>query len=166
MKKKSLSSLAAQSPALVISVAALFFSLGSGAGYAATLHNHAATTTEHSGASVRAPHAVWTALKLLNGWKGDSYNSGAPAVWVSSAGVVYLRGSLYNTSKNKSEVVAVLPKNARPSHNLYLPIYTFGGSEGSAYLSSNGDLYVYGGSTTTASREYSSIAGITFPAGA
>src|ERR1039458_3469509 len=116
---KRFRSIAAQSPALVISIAALFFSLGSGAGYAATLSSQPATTVQ--GTHVVSAYGVaprtattWHTLSLLNGWHGDSYDGGAPSYGVNGSGILYLRGSLDNSSSNTSETFAVLPPGNRP----------------------------------------------------
>ena len=43
-------------------------------------------------------------------------------------GVVYLSGSLATAGTN--EAFAVLPAGARPAHDLYIKVYTFGSSVG------------------------------------
>lgn len=98
-------------------------------------------------------------LTLKNGWQSGqaAHLTGDPRVAVSN-GVVYLSGSLVQPS-GPAGAFAVLPKADRPSHYLYLPVYTYGGGEGSLEISPQGGLSVWG----TGSTAYSSLAGISFP---
>jgi hypothetical protein len=81
---KRFRALARQSPAIVISLIALTFSLGSGAGYAASVAAHHPAATK----------ITWHGLGLRNGWKAAAkgFGTGKPAYTVSN-GVVYLTGA-------------------------------------------------------------------------
>ncbi len=154
---KRFRSLASQSPALIISMAALFFSLGSGASYAAVRVSDTHAVRPHG------VHVTWTSLSLTNGWVSSQseYNSGDPRYGANGTGVIYLSGSLHAPSADASKTFAQLPPGNRPSHQLWLPIYTNGGTEGSLIIATSGLMYLYGASTTT----YSSLAGVSFPLG-
>jgi hypothetical protein len=134
-----------QSPAVVISMAALFFAVGGGAGYAATAANTASTTiTLH-------------ALPLGKGW------TGALKYGVSN-GVVYLDGNAGKSSGSFSCLTTV-PKGARPSSSqIDIPV-TFG-AEGAGLIQvlSDGQVCAFppqGGDDT-----FVSLAGVSFPVGA
>src|SRR5712692_3830750 len=123
-----LRSFAGQSPAIIISVIALIFSLGGGAGYAATMLNgrqNAPRSIQGSRllnhgtgpARLRAASLTWHLLTLVNGWKpvARSLHFGRPAYAVSG-GIVYLRGAM--KSGPSLPVFAHLPRGARPADNL------------------------------------------------
>jgi hypothetical protein len=146
-----------QSPAIVISVVALAFSLGGGAGYAAS------TTSSHPAAAAKT---TWHALSLRNGWKSAAsrFHTGGPAFTVIDK-VVYLTGVAYQpaNSANPPAVVAVLPKAERPKHSLWFSIYDYAAA-GNANLeiATNGDVEVIGG---TDSAFFTSFAGVSYPLG-
>jgi hypothetical protein len=144
-----------QSPAIVISVIALVFSLGGGAGYAATVVAKAA-----------APKTTWHKLSLRNGWAAAAkgYDAGSPSYTVIN-GVVYLTGAVSRSSTSLPSVIGVLPKSARPKHVLAFPAFNYAaGGESSIYVDPNGDVEVLG----TGGDEYyfTSFNGIVFPLGA
>jgi hypothetical protein len=72
--------------------------------------------------------------------------------------VVYLSGSLYQAS-GTDNLFATLPSAYWPGHELSVPVYTYGGTEGSLIIHSDGRMVLSGGSTTS----YSSLAGVSFP---
>jgi hypothetical protein len=144
---KSLRSVMAQSPAIVISVLALILSAGGGAAYAAT----------------RAPAAItWHNLALLHGWKSSQgqYGTGNPSYSISN-GVVYLSGSLHHPS-GSNEQFATLPKGARPTHDLYITVYTLDDSSGTLYIGANGVIDAYSPVAADATG-FTSLAGVSFP---
>jgi hypothetical protein len=163
--------MAAQSPALVISIAALFLSLGSGAGYAATLSSHPAVSTHETHlVSAQAlpqsiPHITWTALSVLNTWSGNADGDGAPAFGVNGSGILYLRGAISTSTSNTNDEFAILPPGNRPSHYLYLPIYTDDGGEGSLEITTAGAMYVFDAAEDTVPQLYSSLSGLSFVIG-
>jgi hypothetical protein len=147
-------SIVTQSPAIILSVIALIFSLGGGAGYAASVAtSHPAVTKIH-----------WHALSLRNGWHsaGPAFHVGNPEYTVSN-GVVYLTG-VADRSNTSLPVLGVLPKGARPRHLLSLPAFNYAANgESSLEISPNGDIQVLG----NGGDEYyfTSLAGISFPLG-
>lgn len=112
---KRMRGLAGHSPAIAISMLALVFALGSGAGYAAS-------TT--AGATAGQP--VFHQLKLGKGWQGR-------IEYTVINGVVYLSGSA-NGNYKKTFAMTTLPSSLAPKGQLDIPI-TFG-SEG------DGDIQV------------------------
>jgi hypothetical protein len=143
-----------QSPAIVISLVALTFSLGSGAGYAAS------TVTSHPSAPAKV--ATWHKLTLINGWKalprGDGYRAPSYAV---IGNVVYLTGAMYQPVAG-SDYAFRLPKSVRPAHKIAFGVYA-----GAADFPS--DLYLYHNGTgyftgPNASNE-SSLGGVSYPLG-
>lgn len=139
---RNIRALVAQSPAIAISLAALFFAVGGGAGYAATtIANDTTRITMH-------------ALPLGKHW------TGALKYGVND-GVVYLDGSAGKSTSTFS-CLTTLPKGARPtSAQLDIPV-TFG-SEGAGTIQvlSTGQVCAFppqGGDTT-----FVSLAGVSFP---
>jgi hypothetical protein len=114
---KRIKALASQSPAIVISVIALTFSLGGGAGYAAS------TATGQAATKI-----TWHRLSLRGTWKpaAAGFHVGRPAYTVSN-GVVYLTGvaARANQALPLPAVIGVLPRGARPSHNLWFTAYNY-----------------------------------------
>jgi hypothetical protein len=141
-----LRSFAAQSPAIFIATLALVFSIGGGAGYAASI--------AHSPVKI-APH--W--LHLVNHWTSDGTSTGHPAYAVSG-GVVYLFGGMHQTTGSDTEF-AFLPKAARPKHTLWIGVYSE--STGSAFVevTPSGAMFI-GGSDA---QFFASLAGVSFPVG-
>jgi hypothetical protein len=145
---KSLRSVAAQSPAIVISVLALILSVGGGAAYAAT-------------SASRAPAIVWHKLALIHGWKSSQgqYDTGNPSYSISN-GVVYLSGSLHTAGTDTE--FAVLPKGARPTHDLYITVYTVDDTTGTLYIGANGEMEAYS-PTAADAEDFTSLAAVSFP---
>jgi hypothetical protein len=129
----------------------------------------ASAATAHASSGV-----TWHALSLLNGWRSDqgSYNSGNPS-WAVKGGVVYLSGSLHQPSGSNPDF-AVLPAAVRPSHTVFLAVYTANGGTGNLTISPTGLMKVVtpfvrrsgiGGHTSLiGARDYTSLAGVSFPA--
>jgi hypothetical protein len=143
-----------QSPAIVISVIALVFSLGGGAGYAATVVAKAA-----------APKTTWHKLSLRNGWASAAkgYDAGTPSYTVIN-GVVYLTGAVSRSSSAGSTVIGVLPKSARPKHVLAFAAFNYSSTgESSFYVDPNGDVEVLGNGGDE--NFFTSLNGIVFPIG-
>ena len=149
--------LVSQSPAIVISIIALTFSLGGGVGYAAT----AATGTP---AAVRI---IWHPLPLRNQWApaAKGFAVGRPAFTVSN-GIVYLTGGAAraNQSLPIPSVIGVLPRGARPTHNLWFPAFNESASGQSAIeVARNGSVEILGNGGDE--NFFTSLAGIEFPLG-
>ena len=165
-------SLFAQSPAVVISVLAVALSLGGGA-YASTHHGSASNrppvAVSKAAVPTRAATATgvtWTSLSLLNGWASENgvYGTGNPKVSLQN-GIVYLSGSLAQSTPGSAEF-AVLPSSFRPTHNLYITVYTNGDTTGTLYIDRSGIMEAYSstscGSGTTAEC-FTSLATVSFP---
>jgi hypothetical protein len=101
-------------------------------------------------------------LKLLNGWQSSqpAYDTGNPAYAISH-GVVYLSGSL-NTA-GSSPFAFMLPKAARPTHVLFIPVYTFDGTDsGVIEILPQGEVDIAGANAP----RYTSLATVSFPVAA
>jgi len=154
---KRLRALASQSPAIVISVIALTFSLGGGAGYAAT------ATSSHPATKI-----TWHSLALRNNWKpaAKGFQVGWPKYAVSN-GVVYLTGvaARSNQSSPIPSVIGVLPKGARPTHNLWMTAFNYAAAGASEIeIATNGNVEVLGNGGDE--NYFTSLAGISFALGA
>jgi hypothetical protein len=108
----------------------------------------------------------WTSLSLLNGWASDNatYATGNPKVAIQS-NIVYLSGSLHQPTPG-SEQFATLPSQFRPAHNMYITVYTNGGTSGTLYIETNGTMEAYSsdscGSGQTA-QCFTSLATVSYP---
>lgn len=114
--------------------------------------------SELDGISFPLPVIKSHTLALRNGWKSDqpTYSSGDPAYSVSK-GVVYLSGSL--TGGSNGSAAATLPKAARPKHQIYLSVYTYGGTTGTLEILPGGGILVSGNSAV----HFTSLAGVSYP---
>ena len=157
-------SLIAQSPAIVISVLALALSAGGGA-YASTQlsagNSHAASQ------AVSAAGVTWTSLSLVNGWASENgaFASGNPKV-AQQSGIVYLSGSLAQPSGSNSQF-ATLPSSDRPSHNMWITVYTFGGTSGTLFIGHDGTMQATSSSSCSGSQNsaqcFTSLATVSYP---
>ncbi|HEX9063538.1 MAG TPA: hypothetical protein VF843_00425 [Streptosporangiaceae bacterium] len=132
-------------------------------GVARAYSGSAASFTSLAGVSYPVASAKPHKLTLLHGWHSEqgAWNSGNPSYAVSN-GIVYLSGSLATSGTN--EVFGVLPKGYRPSHLLYIKVYTYGSTVGTVFIDPNGTMEAYGPSGTSA-RQFTSLAGLSFPLG-
>jgi hypothetical protein len=146
-----------QSPAIIISLVALTFSLGSGAGYAAS------TVASRPAA---APKITWHRLPLRNGWQAAAkgYGGGAPAYTISNS-VVYLTGIASRANQNAPlGELGLLPKSARPKHVLWFEAFNYAGSgQSTIQVFPSGEVQVLG--TGGDENYFTSLAGIEFPLG-
>jgi hypothetical protein len=147
-----------QSPAIVISLVALTFSLGGGAGYAASVATAKAPATK----------ITWHALGLKGQWRSAAkagFAVGGPAYTVSN-GIVYLTGAVdrANQTLPLPSVIGVLPKGARPTHNLWFAAFNEAATGGSSIeVSPNGAVTV--GGSGGDENYFTSLAGVEFPLG-
>jgi hypothetical protein len=122
--------------------------------------NNGGNTTFASLAAISFPLASIATHKLAlkNGWESDqpTFGTGDPAYSVSK-GIVYLSGSL--ADGRNGFVATILPKAARPGHQVYLSVYTDGGTTGTLEILPGGGIRVSGESATG----YTSLADISFP---
>jgi hypothetical protein len=101
----------------------------------------------------------FTNAKLQNGWKYGGGGSAQPGYAIDPLGVVRLRGGLFDGTSGTTAFV--LPKALRPSHPIWLPIYTSGFTAGSLSVSPNGEVTPSGDAVAG----YASLDGINFTAG-
>jgi hypothetical protein len=129
--------------------------------------NGADAQTYTSLAAISFPSTALTRHKLTlrNGWVSAQhvFNTGDPGYAVVG-GVVYLYGSVRQPS-GSSELATVLPKTARPAHNLFVTTYTAGGATGSVEVSKSGQVYVFSSATPAAAQALALLGGISFPRG-
>ena len=157
-------SLAAQSPAIVISLLAVVLSIGGGA-YAST--QLSASNSPAASSASPAAGVSWTSLSLVNGWISENaaFQSGNPKV-AQQSGIVYLSGSLAQPS-GTSNVFATLPTADRPTHNLWITVYTINGTSGTLFIGHDGTMEASSLSSCSASQNsaqcYTSLATVSFP---
>jgi hypothetical protein len=171
-------SLISQSPAIVISVLAATLSLGGGA-FASThlvagpsqgsmhtlrlAHSQAA----HNTASNLTTGVSWTPIVLQNGWVSSNatFTSGNPKVALQG-NIVYLSGSLHQSS-GSSTVFGFLPSTFRPTHNMWITIYTYDGTSGTLYIAQDGTMELFSNSSCSGTLDsaqcYSSLATVSYP---
>ncbi len=133
-----------------------------GSGGASASVSGASRASGAAGHAVPASGVTWHRLTGINGWhSGQSrYSTGDPS-WGISGGVVYLAGSVIRSS-GTSTLLAVLPSQARPSHQLFITVYTLNDTTGSLVISPNGKMRAYNGTGNAAG--FTSLAGVSFPA--
>jgi hypothetical protein len=145
---------------LVASVLAVAVPLGGGRALAATPSVSPSVTS----ATTPASHVRWHGLALINGWQPGPTRfdgTGNPR-WAVSGGVVYLSGSVTLTTGADTEF-AVLPPAARPSHELWINVYTLNGTSGYMSIYPTGQMYSASSPSSNANG-YTSLAAISFPA--
>ena len=113
-----------------------------------------------------AAGVTWTSLSLINGWASENgtYGTGNPKVAVQS-GIVYLSGSLAQSTPG-SDTFAILPSSFRPSHNLYITVYTNGDTSGTALHRPQRDMEAYSGDrcgSGNTAQCFTSLATVSFP---
>ena len=124
----------------------------------------ALTWTELAAVNFTTASTPVTPLSLLNGWQSaqGQWGTGDPGYTVTG-GIVHLSGSLTQPAAGTVEF-ATLPPNAWPSHYLYITTYAFDGAIGTVEITPDGAMYASSPDLTD-SEKYTSLAGITFPAG-
>ena len=171
-------SLISQSPAIVISVLAATLSLGGGAFASTHLVAgpsqgpiHTLRVAHSQGAAHNAPSSLtagvsWNTIVLQNGWvsSNSSFASGNPKVALQS-NVVYLSGSLHQSS-GSSPVFGFLPSTFRPTHNMWITVYTFAGTSGTLFIGQDGTMELFSSSSCgslNSAQCYSSLATVSYP---
>jgi hypothetical protein len=171
-------SLISQSPAIVISVLAATLSLGGGAFASTHLVAgpsqgpiHTLQAAHSQGAARNAPSSLtagvsWNSLVLQNAWvsSNSSFASGNPKVALQG-NIVYLSGSMHQTTPG-SAVFAFLPSTFRPTHNMWITVYTFGGTSGTLYIGKDGTMEAFSSSTCGSDNSaqcYTSLASVSYP---
>jgi|SRR5262250_695034 len=140
-------SLVRQSPAAtIIATVALVFSLGGGAGYAASSVSSSTTITFHT-------------LTLKNGWKPATGFAGIrPPAYAISGGVVYLTGGMHQPSGSIRKF-AVLPLGVRPKHTLWIGVFSEATTSAFLEIQPTGAMFIGG----TDAQFFASLAGVSFP---
>ncbi len=160
MKNRSLTK---PSPALVISMLALFVALG-GAGYAATaLPKDSVGTAQIKNKAVTAPKLhidlTWKKPTLTNSWAYGGSDTSEPAYTKDPDGIVHLRGSV---AGGMSDTVAfTLPPGYRPAAISLFPVYADENTTDSLYIGADGKVYPLGDDV----QYFTSLDGVSFPAG-
>ena len=154
--------LISQSPAIVISILALALSAGGGA-YAST--HLSAASTPAAGQAV-ATGVSWTSLSLINGWVSENgtFQSGNPKV-AQQNGIVYLSGSLAQPGGGNSEF-AVLPSADRPTHNMWITVYTEGDTSGTLFIAASGVMQAFSATSCASvntAQCFTSLATVSYP---
>jgi hypothetical protein len=102
-------------------------------------------------------------LTLLNGWKSAETPYGAGTFsYAVKDGIVYLSGGVKQPS-GTSNVVAVLPKAARPAHVLYITVFTSSVTPGTLVIRPDGTVSVSSPTDPSAARTLTSLAAISYP---
>lgn len=134
---------------LAVPVAVASVALGTGAA-------SASTTAPASG-------VTWHQLSPINGWHSGQglHGTGNPR-WAVNGGVVYLSGSV-DRSTVSPKPFAVLPRQARPSHAMWITVYTYGDTTGTLTIYPSGQMYASSTPSTNAA-DFTSLAAVSFPA--
>jgi hypothetical protein len=145
-------SLAAQSPALAISLVALIFAMGSGAGYAANA----------AGQAGQAGKISFHVLRLVHGWHpgAPTIRTGEPAYGTNGDGIVYVSGWLSRSTppKGANGTFAILPKGLRPTHQLDVTVTTVANTTATVQITPDGQMFVFG----TDAPQFTSLDGVSF----
>ncbi len=137
------------------------------AGLVGTLGGSAALATPVPVSRVATPAAAkfaWHPLSLLNNWtsaNGPSTLTGTPG-WAVRDGVVYFRGAITNSTVDASSIITTLPPQARPSHDLYLQVFTNAAAPGTLLIETDGEVQAFAGNFAL----LTSLAGVSYPTNA
>lgn len=149
---RSIKSIAAQSPAVAISLVALVFALGGGVGYAATSTAQPARISFHI-------------LHLVHRWQpgAPTIANGRPAYGTSGNGIVYLSGWLSRPtpSNGANGGFAILPKGLRPSHQEDVTVTTVANTTATVQITPDGLMFVFGPDAP----QFTSLDGVSFAVG-
>jgi hypothetical protein len=149
---RNIRSIVAQSPAVAISLVALVFALGSGAGYAAT-------------SAIQPGRISFHALRLVQKWQpgAPTIADGRPAYGTSGNGIVYLSGWLSRPTPpdGANGVFAILPKGLRPSHQEDVTVTTVANTTATVQITPDGQLFVVGPDAP----QFTSLDGVSFAIG-
>jgi len=120
--------------------------------------------TSLSGVSWPVAGTTWHKLNLINGWvsANTSVNKAGDPAYAVKNGIVYLSGSVKQTSGSRS-TFAVLPTAARAGLKMYLTDYMFQQTRGSLVIYRNGQISALSGPQSDA-RSFTSLSAISYPA--
>jgi hypothetical protein len=159
---KSLSLRSARTLVPAVTVLALAGGTAAAAAPATTDHQAASAMSRGSGQPASAAF-TWHPLTLLDGWQSASAKllvTGKPA-WALHNGVIYFRGAIKQPATGNAKF-AKLPKFARPTHNLYMQVYTNSDVPGIFYVGADGTLEAYDGNAVL----FTSLAAVSYPTSA
>ncbi len=120
----------------------------------------------HSAASSLTTGVTWQSLVLQNAWTSSNaaYGTGNPKVALQG-NVVYLSGSMHQSTPG-SAIFAFLPSTYRPTHNLYITVYTNGGTSGTLYIGNDGTMEAFSSASCgsgNAAQCFTSLATVSYP---
>ena len=120
----------------------------------------------HSAASSLTTGVTWQSLVLQNAWTSSNaaYGTGNPKVALQG-NVVYLSGSMHQSTPG-SAIFAFLPSTYRPTHNLYITVYTNGGTSGTLYIGNDGTMEAFSSASCgsgNAALCFTSLATVSYP---
>ena len=119
--------------------------------------------TSLAGISFPVPAVTQHKVTLLNGWKSGQTPFGTGAFsYAVKGGIVYLSGGIKQPSGSNA-LVAVLPKAARPTHNLWITVYTSSATVGTLHIRPNGQVIVGSAADPSAARTITSLGAISYP---
>jgi hypothetical protein len=159
MRMKPVVSPLLRSARLILPAAALLAAMGGTAALATPAQAGISIGHAHS-ALAKPPKLTWHPFKLLSGWKSATAKklvTGVPA-WALQNGVVYLRGAIRQPSTGGT-IFASLPKQARPTSNLYNQVFSKGDVPATLYIGANGLMEAYNGNADA----FTSISGMSYP---
>lgn len=170
-------SIAARTPAIAIAGLAVALSLGGGA-LASThlvpgpsqgpIHTWRVAHSQgaHDATSSLTAGVSWNSLVLQNAWVSSNatFGTGNPKVALQG-NVVYLSGSMHQTTPG-SAIFAFLPSTYRPAHNMYITVYTNGGTSGTLYIGHDGTMMAFSSAScgsNSAAQCFTSLATVSYP---
>ena len=120
----------------------------------------------HSAASSLTTGVTWQSLVLQNAWASSNatYGTGNPKVALQG-NVVYLSGSMHQSTPG-SAIFAFLPSTYRPAHNMYITLYTNGGTSGTLYIGNDGTMEAFSSASCgsgNAAQCFTSLATVSYP---
>src|SRR6266702_3070608 len=127
-------------------------------------HDHVRTTAKRRPGRSPYPLSQSQIHRPTGRWQsGQSQfaGDGVPA-WTVQNGVVYLSGSVVQTSGTNNEF-AVLPPAARPSRVLYMTVFTVAGTQGFIIVHPSGAIQAWATPYSNA-QGLTSLAGVSYPA--
>lgn len=101
-------------------------------------------------------------LTLKNGWAGDCFGSGAPAIAESVEGVVHFRGDMCRHSGSSANPFAV-PPSLRPTNTEWLTVDQASASTGRIVVNPSGQVFVDSDpGSPTAAAGFTSLDGVSY----
>jgi hypothetical protein len=102
------------------------------------------------------------ALTLKNGWQGNCFGGGNPAIAKSAEGVVYFRGEMCQETGSSQNAFAV-PLGFRPTKREWIPADEINTATGRLEISPNGEVLVKSDPDhVTSAPGFTSLAGVNY----